>query len=184
MTNFNSNQGSLLRSLLVLSAFCVNFGAADSDQVYSAPVAAAPAQVYSAPVAAPLLPPAPVVHSAPLLPPAPVVYAPPPSTVFVPQPVVVPTVTYVTFPTVYVPVVTTSTVVTTVEAPPKLKLFCPRRCFIRLNRFGVEVCRCPERDNNGNSLLGDLALGLALFGGRGGGGTSTPPPPTESNPYD
>ena len=157
MTNFNLNQGSLMRTLLVLSAFCVNFGAANAPQDYSAPVTAPP--------------------------PAPVYYTP--HQALLPPPVV-PTSTYVTFPTVYVP--TMSTVVETDELPPKLQLFCPRRCFIRLNRFGREVCRCPERNNHDNNNL-DLLLAFSLFGGHntGGGSTVTPPPvnpPPVEQPYE
>ena len=153
-----------MRTLLVLSAFCVNLCAADSNQVYSAPATVtttASDQVYASAhstASAPVYAPPPVA--------APQVFAPPPLPA---APVFLPTVTYVTFPTVYVPVFTTVT--TVVDAPPKLELFCPRRCFVRLNRFGVEVCRCPQDDDNN---LG-LALAFTLFGhGRSGRPTTKP----------
>lgn len=159
------NQGSLMCRFLVLLAFYVNFGAANSEQAQTQthPLAPVPVeQVYS--VASPhphqVPPPTPVAVSVPLLPP---VYQ---------QPVD----TWLTFPPVYVPDATT----TVVDAPPRLRLFCPRRCFININRFGREVCRCPQRRNDNNF---DLLLALSLFGRHS---TSTPPSvdTTPTSPYE
>jgi hypothetical protein len=167
------NQGSLMRGLLILSAFCVNFGAANSEKTYIVPA--------PVPVSAPVVSPYTYQVPQPVLPPAPVVSAPLPLLPPVHQPLP-PVDSWLTFPPVYVPTVTTTTLP---SAPPRLQLFCPRRCVIKLNRFGREVCLCPERRNNNNNNNFDLLLALSLFGGHSSGG-STPPvvPPVDDTPYD